>query len=184
MTAATPPQAVIDRAVAEATRSPCRKSARGVVIYAPTAKSPADGPPPWSPQGAVVFGRGTNGPPAPFVCDGTDLCRAACRRLCVHAEARAILEAVSRRTGGQKRDRPLAGFDALHVKVVDGMLVAGGGPSCVQCSVLVLETGLDGFWLYEEMDATGRGVWMRYTAEQFHAASLSAHELPIIRGSR
>src|SRR5690606_27080970 len=50
----------------------------------------------------------------------------------------------------------LQGFQILHAKVIDGELAAGGGPSCWQCSRLVLAVGLDGVWLYEARPPEGQ----------------------------
>lgn len=71
--------------------------------------------------------------------------------ICEHAEARAIRQAMI----GDRFEclRPLS--DLVHVKVVhgplaDGKLVAGGGPSCVQCSRLIVDVGfIAGVWLHE-----------------------------------
>jgi hypothetical protein len=67
-------------------------------------------------------------------------------------------------------------LDLLHVKVIDGAVVPGGGPSCWQCSRLVVEARLRGVWLYEYPpgDLTGHdlrevvGVWRFYDALNFH----------------
>lgn len=71
----------LQHAVEAARTSPCAKSKRGVVVFHP------------------VTGRwaaASNGPPSPFVCDGSVACRAGCRDVAVHAEARAILATFAR----------------------------------------------------------------------------------------
>lgn len=59
------------------------------------------------------------------------------------------------------------GAEMLHVKIdTSGKLVAGGGPSCWQCSRDALEARIAVVWLYEER-AIGP-QWRQYTAEEFH----------------
>jgi hypothetical protein len=88
----------------------------------------------------------------------------------VHAEQTVILAALMVVRG-------LGAFDLLHVKIDDrGKLVAGGGPSCPQCSKLIVQVNLRGVWLYESvLDSVGYmagNVWKRYTAAEFHAETL------------
>jgi hypothetical protein len=150
----TPPQSIIDAAVQVANESPCAKSQRGVVV--------------WSSVGEpLVYSVGCNAQPKPLACDGSDACRAACGRLCEHAEAAAL------RTLAAPR-----GFflDMLHVKTVRGELVPSGPPSCPDCSKATLVDGrISGMWLYQ-LDG-----WHRYTALDFHTLSLASNNLPIIR---
>jgi hypothetical protein len=153
-----PPQSMIDIAIDTARRSPCAKSKRGVVVYAPTTTIE---------EGRKV-GTGYNSMPI-GTCDGSDACRAACNKRCVHAEDRAIRDALvdvsSRRLIPRAATEfygKLCGHEAIHVKIVDGQLVGGGGPSCWQCSRLVVDVALDAFWLYErefqsECDYADRG---------------------------
>ena len=136
-------------------RSPCAKSKRGVVV--------------WTPHQVVATG--FNAPPHGFSCEGSDACRAACGQVCVHAEQAAILAA---NPGG------LDGAEMLHVKVEatagGAWTVPGGGPSCVACSKLILEAGIAGMWLLEERE--GKPTLVRYTADEFHAATLANLGLP------
>jgi deoxycytidylate deaminase len=76
----------------------------------------------------------------------------------VHAEQWALLDA-----GPQAYGREL-----MHLKAVNGLLVASGPPSCVQCSKLILAAGVEGVWLFRP-DA----LWHRYTATEFHQLSLA-----------
>jgi deoxycytidylate deaminase len=171
-----PPPNAVEEAVFTAKRSPCAKSKRGVAVYARS--------------GSEVVGAGFNGPPLTTPCAGTDACRQSCSKVCVHAEIRALRQA---HAVAHRSRHSMAYFDAVHVKVVDGALVAGGGPSCWQCSREVLDVGLGGFWLYQEPPAecpepdciggpdcqTPTGpTWRYYTAAEFHAATLAACELP------
>lgn len=143
----TPPQFVIDAAVAEANRSPCAKSKRGVVFFGDD----------W---GTLrVISKGHNAQPEPFKCDGSAACKKACAKLCEHAEQMAL----------RKIDRFGASGDLLHVKTVGGDLVPSGGPSCWQCSRAILaDKRIDGVWLFHE------DGWRRYTPTEFHALTLAA----------
>lgn len=144
-----PPPGFVERAVAASRQSPCAKSKRGVVI--------------WKSLGANktrIVGRGVN-EPAIGVCDGSVGCRQACAKICVHAEQAAILEADLTQVA-------VGGFDMLHIKTVDGLPVAGGPPSCHECSKLIVASGIGHMWLLEE----ARGGWVRYTAREFHEATL------------
>lgn len=133
--------------------SPCSKSKRGVIIFHPQREN---------------FYTAHNSPPAPFRCDGSDACRGSCGKVAVHAEARAILLARSLNLWD--------GWEMLHVKVVDGVAVASGPPSCVQCSGLILESGLRAMWLlHEDMQL------VRYEPALFHELSLQNSALPVIR---
>ncbi len=127
-------------------------------------------------RGAAVFHRqhpthaaASNGPPHPFFCDGSEACRAACGKLAVHAEERA-LQIHQRKTG-------LTGADVVHIRVVDGQPVTSGAPSCTTCSRTMLEGKVARIWLWHD---TG---WRAYEADEFHEISLRhpKHDLPIIR---
>lgn len=136
-----PPTYLVDYALAAATCSPCR-SKRGVVVF----------------RGANLIAKGLNYKPRGFDCDGSDACKATCRKEAIHAEQQALLFA------GRAAD----GCDLLHVKAVDGKLVPSGGPSCVECSKLALIAGIAGVWLYH-VDG-----WKRYEMADFHRLSLIA----------
>jgi deoxycytidylate deaminase len=144
----------LDAAVVAARQSPCAKSQRGVVVFT---------------RSHGVLGSGWNSPPAPFRCDGSPACRAACNKLAVHAEM-AALHAI-RRDGARSR----GDLEMLHVKVTDGVPVPSGGPSCWQCSREVLASGVRWFWLLHEDGLR------RYAAEDFHAITLRTAGLPVIR---
>lgn len=171
----SPPDFAIDAAVDAARRSPCAKSKRGAAVYLLPDANPERG----------IYGVGRNGQPDPFSCAGTDACRAACGQLCLHAEHRAIRGAliVAERRLGRGTHRTLRGLELVHAKVVDGQLVAGGGPSCLRCSAEILDVGLDAVWLYELVESTGGShvgrLWRRYTAEDFHRATAKHHELSL-----
>lgn len=171
MTSGVGQPSFVDLAIQTAMKSPCAKSKRGVVVFHPVS-------------GAMI-GTGFNGMPRGFSCSGTDECREMCSKRCVHAEERAIRQALFRLLGSRitNQDQPLDGFEAVHVKVVDGKLVPGGAPSCWQCSRTVLDVGLKAFWLYEirwsrtEVNAN----WVSYTAEEFHRITLHANKLIPLR---
>lgn len=138
-----PPNFALDAAVDASRLSPCR-SKRGVAVYAA--------------QSNLIVGLGHNQQVAPFECDGSLACKVTCREMALHAEQAALLQA----------GKSAAGCDMLHVKTVDGALVPSGGPSCVQCSKLVVPAGILGVWLFHESG------WRRYGAQEFHQLSVCA----------
>ena len=148
------PEHALSLAVEAGALATCQKSLRGVVIFHPH-----------DPRRIAAF----NGPPAPFACDGSAACRAACNQVAVHAEERAIVAALA---DGFQLD---LGWQMLHVKVVDGQAVPSGPPSCVKCSRLILEAGISTMWL---LHADGL---VSYPAERFHELSLAHHGLPTTR---
>jgi len=130
--------------------SPCQKSKRGVIIF----------------NASAVFAHGINGPPRPFVCTGDEACRAACGKISVHAEQRALMSYVP----GRDTEAYL-----LHVKAEDGVAVPSGPPSCWQCSRLILdELTIRGVWLLHE-----DGLRL-YTPYEFHRLTLEHCGLPMI----
>ncbi len=134
-----PPDRVIHDALHAARQSPCAKSHRGVVVFGPYHGATE------SDVIHLAYGSGWNGPPPGFACDGSAACRASCRHLCEHAEARAVRAAMD-----CAQFKPL---ELVHVKAdAAGQLVAGSGPSCAPCSRLILDSGIiAGVWLYEAM---------------------------------
>lgn len=135
-----PPAHIVSFAVEISGWSPCR-SKRGSVIF----------------SGDDIVAHGHNHKPQGFECDGSEACKATCRIEAVHAEQRALLAA-----GVNAR-----GAEMLHVKSVDGQLVASGGPSCVQCSKLALVSGITAMWLFHE------DGWRRYETADWHRQSLA-----------
>jgi hypothetical protein len=148
-------ETALKRATEAGAASPCAKSKRGVVVFHPCQP--------------IHFYPSANHPPAPFICDGSPPCRAACRDVAVHAEAAAVLAALA---AGVKLAE---GWELLHVKVVDGRPVPSGPPSCVRCSTLILEAGIRRVWLLHESGLKG------YDAVEFHRLSLEHHGLPTTR---
>ena len=162
-----PPANIIDAAIRAALWSPCEKSKRGAVVFYMYSTG----------DRGMKIATGFNGPPGAIACTGTDACRAVCGRACVHAESRAI-RAACERAKPQDGSPALEGLEILHAKIVAGELVAGGPPSCWQCSREILDAGLGSVWLYEldvEAPASaaihGKGVWRRYSAAEFHAVT-------------
>jgi deoxycytidylate deaminase len=147
----TPPVNVVREAIRVARLSPCAKSKRGVVTF----------------DDKGIRASASNGPPPGFRCDGSDACRAACPKVAVHAEQRALF-----------LEERVYGEEMLHVKVFGGELVPGGGPSCPDCSKLILEAGIVAMWLYEHRG--NEAVWVRYTAEDFHRRTLLECGLPVL----
>lgn len=153
---------LIEYARVVATHSPCAKSKRGCIVVDSDTRA------------FTVYGSGFNGPPPPFSCDGSESCRSSCRHVCIHAEARAIIAATS--SAGNRtvplsltcRLKALSGLAMVHIKVdAAGVAVPSGPPSCEQCSKLVLDSGLDGIWLWVEADD-----WRFYPAKEFHDLTL------------
>lgn len=122
-----------------------------------------------SKRAAILWGDGfthlaVNGPPHPFICDGSLECKANCRETAVHAEQAALLMA----TPEERRRGTM-----LHVKVVNGKAVPSGPPSCIQCSKLILESGVQTMYLlYENAGIVGL---VGYAAEKFHKRSCGYH---------
>ena len=110
----------VDEAVRVAMKSPCL-SKRGVVI------SSKDG---------RLISTGFNHQPFPFECDGSERCKKNCGKTAIHAEQAAILRAAE----------PVAGGWMLHVKAKDGKPCASGSPSCLECSKLILVSGIS--WMH------------------------------------
>jgi len=140
-------QWALNLAITAARLSPCKKSQHGVVIWHP---------------GFPDYARGWNHQPNPHTYDGSDHCRTNCGKLCVHAEAHALLrfpEVTKALPPGQSW---MMGAHMLHVKTVAGEPVASGGPSCWQCSRLILQSGISTMWLLHDEGLRA------YTAEKFH----------------
>lgn len=183
-----PPEYVIELAREAAMKSPCAKSKRGAVIFSPEeADRLATNTNEVFAQQYGTFTEahrraaeirtvarsvGYNGQPPPFKCAGTKLCGEDCAKLCLHAEQRAILD-----MRGEDCDQ----LELVHVKVVDGQVVPSGGPSCWQCSRIIVEVGLAGVWLYEGPRGPRgpRGVahtcWRFYDAAYFHKVTLASN---------
>lgn len=162
-----PPDNAINWAHRAAGRSPCAKSNRGCAIF--------------DCRSGDVVATGFNGQPEPFACDGSELCKLDCGKLCLHAEERA-LDAFNR-VAAPCEDR--THFAMVHVKVdevmtaskikVAGVIVSGGPPSCWQCSRKIVESGIRGIWLYQHRDSIdmwGKSIWRFYSASDFHVATL------------
>lgn len=143
----------LEQAVKYAKRSGCQ-SKRGVVI--------------WSRDLGYIAG-GWNAPPQPFICDGSDQCKAQCSKTAVHAEQAALVDMAKWANLDYLQD-----FEMLHVKVMDGKAVISDKPSCWQCSKLILEFGLKSMWLYQK-----EGL-VEYTPLEFHTLTLKNNDLNYI----
>lgn len=185
-----PPQLLavaIEAAIHAARMAPCRKSRRGCAVFNPRAA--------YAPS--AVVGSGFNGQPGPWRCDGTCAVAGRCSDLCVHAEDRAMWEAITVVAGysGGILTTTLRGYDLVHIKVDErGEPVPSGPPSCARCSRLVVDRGIDAVWLLElhpvQVGSVNHGThiellwapdkapgWTRYPAEQFHQLSIEAARL-------
>lgn len=164
-----PPKYVVDLALAEAIQSPCQKSKRGVAAFVVIRPSGFQTNP-----SIHVVASAYNGAPDGS-CDGSEACRRDCAKRCAHAEQRAIRLALFAGAFAP------AHMQLVHVKVVDGEIVAGGGPSCWQCSRDILDAGFAGIWLFEHDDRHpasaalhGKGAWRYYDAQTFHRITSEA----------
>lgn len=162
----------LSAALRAARQGTCSKTRRGAAVF-----DPSDG---------FVLGAGHNSiPDQAGSCAGTEQCRAECGRICVHAEVRAIREALCRvgtrhnYETGEFIPNTLRRYELVHVKLATGyrrrggdytddLFVVSGPPSCWQCSREILDVGLEAVWLYHE------GGWRRYPAPVFHALTLEA----------
>lgn len=141
-----PPESAVLHAISIAKMSPCAKSKRGATVY----EVDADG------DLVCIVNAAFNGPPgfrAFSTCGGSDECRRDCGKICMHAEERAIV-AINKDEWQRFGDRGmhLQHLELVHVKVVNGSLVPGGGPSCWQCSRTVLDEQIGAVWLYEHLE--------------------------------
>lgn len=155
-------EALVAEAVRKAMESPCR-SKRGVVI---------------STELGLIISSGFNHQPFPFECDSSDRCKKNCGKTAIHAEQSAILSAQSN----------LSFSWMLHAKAMDGKPCASMAPSCLECSKLILEAGIQ--WMHllhdpvaqmlpgaavvgevEGFKSDGHFGWLevrRYSATHFH----------------
>ena len=106
----------VNEAVRVAMQSPCRSKC-GVVI------SSKDG---W------LISSGFNYQPYPFQCDGSERCKMNCGKTAIHAEQSAILAT----------RKPLDDAWMLHVKANRNKPCASMTPSCLECSKLILASGI------------------------------------------
>lgn len=152
-----PPSEIIEAARQAALRSPCAKSKRGVVLFNPRMIDHPLMARRSSPPHAIAT-LGFNGPPRGFECKDSMQCRGNCAEICMHAEQRAILSALSHST------QLIDDLELVHIKAVAGPepggggIVAGGPPSCLQCSRLVVDVELRAVWLWESTDAVGMAI--------------------------
>ena len=94
-------------------------------------------------------------------CDGSDRCKATCRREAVHAEQALLASGVDLTLGGP--------VEVIHVKAIDGKLAPSGPPDCIECSKLLMFAGIVAVWLYH-VDG-----WRRYPIAEFHMRSISGY---------
>jgi len=169
----SPPTFAISHARAAALKSPCAKSNRGAVIF---DRANIDY---WQARGITpydaIVGEGHNGQPVGFTCSNSVRCRRDCARLCMHAEQRAVMQALVH-SGDREHGCAMEDLEVVHVKVSNGEVVPGKGPCCEQCSRMILDAGMRGIWLLEETDQPG-GEWRFYDAKTFHEVTLRALEL-------
>lgn len=113
---------------------------------------------------AIVYSNGisvieTNSPPFPFVCQNDLRCQSICNQICVHAEERAILSAF-------KKYGDVDNCICLHLKIVNGIPVVSGDPSCITCARKLLECDVKYMYLWQ------KDGWKRWTSEEFYIDTL------------
>jgi len=190
---AGPPSWAVQQAVEAAKMSPCQKAKVGIAVYAcerrlgdgqelvHETKAAGHNGPPWWPTWSIdeLESSGPMSPRARPLCDGSVACRRDCSRRCVHAEARA-LDAILPVLFHRSRLLRL-----VHARLdSSGVLAACDGPSCGECSKMILDRGIGGIWLYERAlvpdttpELVGSGVmvesacWRYYPALEFHDAT-------------
>lgn len=132
-------------ALEAASSSPCR-SQRGAAAFTGNEL-----------EGRELVAVGFNQKPG-GTCDGSERCKATCRREAVHAEQAMLSSGVDLAYAGA--------VEVIHVKRSGGRLAVSGGPDCVECSKLLMFAGIVAVWLYH---ADG---WRRYPIEEFHRLSI------------
>jgi hypothetical protein len=118
-------------------------------------------------EGRELVAVGFNQKPAGD-CDGSEHCKATCRREAVHAEQALLLSGVDLAAGGR--------VEVLHVKAIGGRLVASGGPDCIECAKLLRFAGVIAVWLYH-VDG-----WRWYPIEEFHRLSITGEYARLRKG--
>lgn len=168
--------AAITLAVEAAHQSPCQKSKRRAVAFARrrTYRTP-------DPVGRerTVFEIGHNHPVLPITCSGGDLCKAACRHLCDHAEAIAVSKWIAMHGAG---DQGSAMFDVVHIELRpndEGIWEPVAfdregqpkGPSCITCARDMLRAEARLVWLW------GEEGWRWWYAQDFFRDTLEELKL-------
>lgn len=172
--------AAITLAVEAAQQSPCQKSKRGAVAF---AKRRMYRPPDTIGREGTTFISAHNHPIHPLTCSGDDLCKAACRHLCDHAEAIAVSKWVARHASG---DQGSAMFDVVHIElrpndagvwepVAFDREGQPKGPSCITCARDMLRAEARLVWLW------GVEGWRWWYAQDFFRDTLE--ELRLVDAS-
>lgn len=142
-----------------AAAGPCAKSKRAAMFVADSA-----------------FAMATNAPVG-GQCTADAACRAACAQLCNHAEERAVLAGLRQ---PRDPDRELAKMHVLHLAVdADGAPRSKPTPSCITCSRLMFEAGVEAVWLFGVHDGETAMRWKAWTMLDFHIATLRNCGLPV-----
>lgn len=138
--------------IRQAVAGPCQKSRRGALLCAENL-------------GVGLIEIQVNAPAGGAACDGSQLCRSSCARICNHAEELVVLAAM-------KRVGTLRNAHVLHVAIgEDGQPRRDKiQPSCDTCSRLMLAAGVQVVWLW---GVTGcHSEWTPWPIADFHAATL------------
>lgn len=148
----------IRHAIDASLHSPCR-SKRGAVVIVNGRR--------------VAWGSwGYNRMPSNQIkCDQSDRCKEECGKTAIHAEQMALMAA-----GPMHLDDA---NELVHVKTIDGVPVYSGGPSCLECSKLMLWAGIKAVYLLhrtepnrqdaETIGTLENGLYVcRYEIMRFH----------------
>lgn len=92
-------------------------------------------------------------------CDGSERCKATCRREAIHAEQALLMSGVDLALGGS--------VEVIHVKIFADEIAVSGPPDCIECSKLLMFAGVVAVWLYHEEG------WRRYPIAEFHRRSIA-----------
>ncbi len=172
--------AAISLAVEAAHQSPCQKSKRGAVAFSRRRMYQSG-----DTVGRVmtVFETGHNQPAQSLFCSGTDICKAACRHICDHAEAIAVSKWLAKHGSSPEGS---AMFDVVHIELRpneagDWEPVAFDregqpkGPSCITCARDMLRAEARLVWLW------GEEGWRWWYAQDFFRDTLE--ELKLVDAS-
>lgn len=151
----------LEAAITAGRRSSCQKDKRGAAAWHPESSHHA---------------AASNSPEWPFRCDGSAACRAACGKLAVHAEERALW-LWEQQLHEAERCGVMRFPEVVHIAIHHGLPVTSGPPSCLTCSRTMLLHRVAAVWLWHD---TG---WRRYPMIEFHTLTLQhpKHQLPVIR---
>ena len=173
-----PPRIAVTAAIRAASRSPCKKSKRGVSAFNGSHRTDITGPAAFA---GYLYTAACN-LPALGNCDGSRRCKETCGLRCVHAEANVLLKL----RGPHLTSGGRGHVDLLHVKFTtagtfdehgdpnEDWIKPSGAPSCITCSRLIAhDPRVDAIWLYHRHDLPDiEPGWRRWQSDEFHIATM------------